>query len=111
MHIIISCIKLFFKFTIIIISSLLIIFYLVNNQQAKQYLASTGKAPALRILTSEMQKDEKIGVFAKQALSAKTWLQNNPENNSAVLKNMIESIVRGYLTLDNAISQAANQIK
>ena len=87
------------------------IFYLVNNQQAKQYLASTGKAPALRILTSEMQKDEKIGVFAKQALSAKTWLQNNPENNSAVLKNMIESIVRGYLTLDNAISQAANQIK
>jgi len=87
------------------------IFYLVNSQQAKQYLASTGKAPAIRVLVGEMQKDEKIGVFAKQALSAKTWLQNNPENNSAVLKTMIESIVKGYLTLDNAINQAANQIK
>ncbi|MDD4412917.1 MAG: extracellular solute-binding protein [Patescibacteria group bacterium] len=87
------------------------IFYLVNSQQAKQYLASAGKAPALRVLISGMQKDEGVGVFAKQALSAKTWLQNNPENNSAVLKTMIESIVRGYLTLDNAINQAASQIK
>lgn len=87
------------------------IFYLVNSQQAQRYLTVTQKAPASRILIKEMQKDEKIGVFAKQSLSAKTWLQNNPENSSVVFKNMVESIVRGYLTLSNAVAQAAGQIK
>ena len=87
------------------------VFYLVNSQQARKYLLATQKAPASRILVQEMQKDENIGVFAKQSLSAKTWLQNDPEHNSAVLKNMIESIVRGYLTLSNAVAQAAVQIK
>jgi multiple sugar transport system substrate-binding protein len=87
------------------------VFYLANSQQAKKYLVATQKAPATRILVQEMQKDENIGVFAKQSLSAKTWLQNDPEHNSAVLKNMIESIVRGYLTLNNAVTQAAEQIK
>jgi len=87
------------------------IFYLVNSQQAQKYLIATQKAPASRVLIQAMQKDEKIGVFAKQSLSAKTWLQNNPEHNSAVLKNMIESIVRGYLTLSNAVTQATAQIK
>lgn len=87
------------------------ILYLVDSIQAKQYLVNTGKAPANRILVKEMEKSEDIGVFAKQSLSAKSWIQLDPEKNTAVLKNMIESIVRGYLTLSNAVSQAAEQIK
>ena len=87
------------------------IFYLVDSQQAKQYLNATGKAPANRVLIKDMQKDEKIGVFTKQSLSAKSWIQLDPEKNTAVLKNMIESIVRGYLSLNNAITQSAELIK
>ncbi len=93
------------------ISAWSFVFYLVNSQQAKEYLTATQKAPASRVLIKEMEKNEDIGVFAKQSLSAKTWLQNDPEHNSAVLKNMVESIVRGYLTLNNAVAQAAEQIK
>ena len=87
------------------------ILYLVDSQQAKQYLAATGKAPANRILVKEMEKNENIGIFAKQSLSAKSWIQLDPEKNTAVLKNMIESIVRVFLTLANAVTQAAEQIR
>jgi multiple sugar transport system substrate-binding protein len=88
-----------------------LIFHLVDSQQAKLYLTATGKAPASRVLISAMQKDEKIGVFVKQASTAKSWVQNNPEKNTAVFKNMIESIVRGYLSLDNALTQSAELIR
>jgi ABC-type glycerol-3-phosphate transport system substrate-binding protein len=88
-----------------------LIFHLVDSEQAKQYLTATGKAPASRVLISAMQKDEKIGVFVKQASTAKSWVQNDPEKNTAVFKNMIESIVRGYLSLDNALTQSAELIR
>ena len=86
------------------------IFYLTGYQQTKQYLSLTGKSPAGRILISEMLNDEKIGVFAKQALSAKSWSQKDAEKNRQILLNMIESVVKGRLSLDNALSQAAEEI-
>lgn len=86
------------------------IFYLTGYQQAKEYLAVTGKPPAGRILIKEMLDDEKIGVFAKQALSAKSWLQKDAEKNRQIFLNMIESVVKGRLSVDNALTQAAEEI-
>ena len=86
------------------------IFYLVDSQQAQKYLANTGKPPASRIIIKEMLNDEKIGVFAKQTLSAKSWRQIEPEKNRQIFTNMIESVVSGRLNIDNALRQAAEEI-
>lgn len=86
------------------------IFYLTGYQQTKQYLSITGKPPAGRILIKEMLNDEKIGVFAKQALSAKSWPQKDAGKNRQILLNMIESVVNGRLSIDNALSQASEEI-
>lgn len=86
------------------------ILYLNGYQQTKQYLAITGKPPAGRIIIKEVLGDEKIGVFAKQALSAKSWSQKDAGKNRQILLNMIESVVNGRLSIDNALSQAAEEI-
>ncbi len=86
------------------------IFYLIGYEPTKQYLAATGKPPAGRILISEMINDEKIGVFAKQALSAKSWVQKDAVKNRQIFLNMIESVLNGRLNIDNALSQAAEEI-
>jgi multiple sugar transport system substrate-binding protein len=86
------------------------IFYLVNRDQAKQYLAKSNLPPSSRILIKEMINDEKLGLFAKQALSAKSWTQSQPEKNSQVFKNMIELVVSGRLGISEALSQAQDEI-
>ncbi|MDP2856272.1 MAG: extracellular solute-binding protein [bacterium] len=86
------------------------ILYLTGYQQTKQYLSITGKPPAGRLLIKEMLNDEKIGIFAKQALTAKSWSQKDAGENRQILLNMIESVVNGRLSIDNALSQAAEEI-
>ena len=86
------------------------IFYLINGQQAKQYLTNTGKPPASRVVINDFLNDEKIGVFAKQALSAKSWRQEDSVKNRQIFTNMIESVVNGRLSIDTALNQAVEEI-
>lgn len=86
------------------------VFYLTGSQPAKSYLTKTNQAPAGRLLIKDLLNDEQIGVFAKQALSAKSWLQINPEKNSQVFQNMIESIVSGRLNINSALEQAVDEV-
>lgn len=86
------------------------IFYLVNADQARQYLEKADLPPSSRILVKEMSNDEDLGVFTKQVLSAKSWVQVYPEENSDIIKNMIQLVVNGKSTVENALRQAQDEI-
>ncbi|MFH1347048.1 MAG: extracellular solute-binding protein [Spirochaetota bacterium] len=74
------------------------------------YLQASGKPPALRSLIEKYKNDSNLGVFAKQALTAKSWMKPDSESVKQIFSNMIESVLSGKLSSDKALEQAKNQI-
>lgn len=74
------------------------------------YLEANGKPPALRSLIDKYKNDSNLGVFAKQALTAKSWSKPDSENVKQIFSNMIEYVLSGKLSSDRALEQAKNQI-
>ena len=85
------------------------VYYLVNNG-AVDYLNKTFRPAANRVLIQSCKSDEKLGIFCEQGLTAKSWFQLNPEKNTQILKNMLESIISGRSNVINALSQASQLI-
>lgn len=81
-----------------------------NAPVAENYLKAGSRPPALRVLINKYINDPNLGVFARQALTARSW----PEPDSAAVKqifsNMIESVLTGKLSAEQALRQAENQI-
>jgi len=77
---------------------------------SEAYIRASGKPPALRSLIEKYKNDASLGVFARQALTAKSW--NMPDNESVkqIFSNMIEYVLSGKLSSDKALEQARNQI-
>ena len=62
---------------------------------AEQYLARTGRPPALRSLINKYLSDEEIGIFARQALIGYAWQEPDPVRVAAVFEDMVDSILAG----------------
>jgi len=77
---------------------------------ADTYLQTSGKPPALRSLIDKYKNDPDLGVFAKQALTARSWTQPDVAEVRQTFSNMIESVLNGKLSSDKAIKQAESQI-
>jgi len=88
------------------------IYYLVNNQNNSliDYLNYTSRPAANRVFLQSCKNDVKLGVFCEEVLRAKSWMQFNPEKNSQILQNMLESIISGRITIPAALNQAAQLI-
>lgn len=84
--------------------------WLTQSENAKKYLESTGQPAARRDLISWQQSDPDLGVFANQSLTAYSWYQKNNLLIEQYFANMIESVVTGKATIDNALTQAANEV-
>lgn len=77
---------------------------------AENYFQSAGRPPALRSLIQRYINDAKWGVFARQALTAKSWPR--PDNNAAkqAFSSAIENALSGRLTPETALENAQNKI-
>ena len=84
--------------------------YFLVNAGAPAYLNATLRPAANRVLIQACKNDEKLSVFCEQALTAKTWLQFNPEENTIIFKNMLESILSGQVAPLTALHEAAQRI-
>lgn len=69
-----------------------------NQENAKTYLQTTQKPPALRSLAT------------KQILTAESWPQIDNNAVESIFSDMIESIISGKQTAQTALSQAEAQI-
>jgi len=81
-----------------------------NQANAENYLGQTQKPPALRALIQKYINDSALGVFAKQALTAKSWPQIDNNQIETIFSNMIESVINGRQTAKAALNQAEAQI-
>ncbi len=81
-----------------------------NPKIAEIYLKASNKPPALRSLIEKYKNDPQLGVFAKQALSARSWPQPDNTEVKQFFSDMIESVLNGRLSAKNALTQAENEI-
>jgi ABC-type glycerol-3-phosphate transport system substrate-binding protein len=75
-----------------------------------EYLAKTKKPAARRDIVEEQQNDVRLAPFAYGNLIAKNWYQGNPEAVDGIFVDMIEAVVRGEKSSQDALSTAANRI-
>ncbi|MFO7807389.1 MAG: extracellular solute-binding protein [Candidatus Moraniibacteriota bacterium] len=76
----------------------------------KKYLETSQKPAARKDLIEEQKNDTFIGDFAVQALTAKSW--NQPKNLAVeeILVNMIDEVVSGKKTSQEALRSAQSRI-
>jgi multiple sugar transport system substrate-binding protein len=87
-----------------------VIYLTTNETAATNYLESTNHPPALRTLIKQYSDDPNIGVFAKQALTAQTWLKPDPEQTRLIFSQLIQAVVSKKLDTYQALSQAERSI-
>jgi multiple sugar transport system substrate-binding protein len=88
-----------------------VVSYLTGNEAAAEnYLKITNHPPALRSLIQRYADDPNIGVFARQALTAKTWLKPDPEKTKLIFSQLIGAVVSKQLADYDALSQAERAI-
>lgn len=75
-----------------------------------EYLKKTNVPSARRDLIELQKNDPKIGVFARQNLTAKSWLQIDPEAIETIFLNMIDEVNRGKATVSESIKAAATRV-
>lgn len=87
-----------------------IIYATTNEAAAKSYSDATGRPPALRTLIARKSNDLKLSVFAKQALTARSWLVPSDDIVKDVFSRTIQSVLAGQVGSAAALKQAEGQI-
>lgn len=83
----------------------------LNSPDAqRQYLASTQKPSARRDLIEEQKNAEILGVFAQQALSAKSWWQADNTAIERIFADMIDQVASGQQSAKDALRNASQQV-
>lgn len=81
-----------------------------NPVHARVYTERTRRPPALRQIIQEYVNDPDLGVFARQALSARSWPQVDNLFVEQVFGAMIEDVLTGRLTPRDSIQRAESAI-
>lgn len=74
------------------------------------YLEKTRKPPALLTLIDKKRNDPVLGIFARQALTAGSWWQQDNFAIDDIFSNMIREVIRGELSAESAIVKAENDV-
>ncbi len=77
---------------------------------AEQYLIASGRPPALRSLIAKYLNHPEIGIFARQALTARSWPQADSSEIEKILSEMIQSVLTSRLATQKALEEAAGKV-
>ncbi len=81
-----------------------------NYDPTIEYLKKTYAPAARRDLIEIEKNDPRVGVFATQNLTAKSWYQADPEAIEAIFLNMIDEVNKGKATVRDAIKSAGVRV-
>lgn len=88
-----------------------ILFMTTNESSVRSYITKTNKPPALDgLIRSEYINNPELGVFARQALIARSWPQINNVAIGEVFSNMIEAVITNQDTINSAINKAQEEV-
>ncbi len=88
----------------------LILYLTANDAAAENYLKVSNRPPALRSLIQKYADHPELGVFAKQALSARSWPEIDKKSVAEIFSQMIRAVIRGELNAAASASQAEQQV-
>lgn len=87
-----------------------VVFATTDQVTASNYATAGAKPPALRSLIGQYLNSPTLGVFAAQALTAKSWLQPDDVAVKSAFDNMVGSVLSGRLTADKALRGAQDDL-
>lgn len=81
-----------------------------NFDPTETYLNQTKKPAARRDLVEKQLNDPYMKVFAKQALTAQTWLRPDSNQVDSILGEMIDNVVSGKMTIFESLQTANSRV-
>jgi ABC-type glycerol-3-phosphate transport system substrate-binding protein len=84
--------------------------FITDHDSATALNAAAVTPPARRDSVVESQRDPEIGVFAEQALAARSWQRVDIGAIDTIFNAMIDDVVTGATTLDEALRRAQDQL-
>lgn len=81
-----------------------------NPAVAGAYLTATGRPPALRTLIAQKLDDSDLGVFSKQALTARSWYQADDGKIEGIVNDAILAVEGGRLDAATALRGAQDNV-
>ena len=85
--------------------------YLSSQGVSQYYFAQTKNPPARLDLISAAMKDSQTGIFASQILTSRNWYQFDFQKINSILGKMINDVILGNISPDQAVSSAASGIE
>ena len=74
------------------------------------FLSKAGLPTARRDLIELQSQDPRLAVFARQSLTADSWLEPDPQSVDQIFNTMIDDVVLGRANAEEAIRQAAIEV-
>ena len=84
--------------------------YLASKEGAQSYLSATLRPSARRDLIELQRSDLDLGVFAVQALSARSWYQIDSSAIETIFADMIDDVNFGRLSVKDSLSNAESRV-
>lgn len=84
--------------------------YLASREGASSYLAQTMRPSARRDIIDLQKNDLRLGVFANQALTAKSWYQIDNFAIESIFAEMTEDVNFGRLSVREALQKAESEV-
>lgn len=84
--------------------------YLTSKEGASNYLNATLRPAARRDLIELQRNDLDLGVFALQALSARSWFQIDNTAIETIFADMIDDVNLGRATIREALQNAESRV-
>lgn len=86
------------------------LFAATNVNAVKSYLKLSGHPPALNSIISESLNDPYLSVFARQALTARSWYEANENSIDGIMNDAISAVLNGRADSKAALRQAEDQV-
>jgi len=87
-----------------------ILYLTANESAAETYLQLANRPPALRSLIQRYTNHPELGIYAKQALSARSWPQIDSARIASIFSDMIKAVINNQLDFVTAINQGERQV-
>lgn len=86
--------------------------FAASENQAKNFIEKTGRVPALQSLVGAKQEDKGIGIFAQQALTAKTWYHGpKPDLVLQAFQEMVVAANERVNTIEEILNVAGAKVR
>lgn len=84
--------------------------FATSEDSGRLYTNATARPPARRALVEELQNDLNLGVFARQAVTARSWYQIDSAAIEKIFADMIDNVNFGVTSVSQALSDAETKV-